>query len=113
MREWLKFVAIGLAVAFVFELIANAVDPQNRTFANPAWPLLVPLWYGFLNTLNYVFFRRRRLLVTAIAWAVAGTLLEIIVFRRVNPIVDPIIYAVMFTAPHVLTRRAAGARHRG
>jgi hypothetical protein len=106
MRSWLKFVGIGLAVALVFEIIASNVDPQNRTFDNPAWPLLVPLWYGFLHTINYAAFRGKRLLVPAIAWAIAGTLLEIVVFRRVNPIVDPIIYALMFTAPHWWMRRA-------
>jgi hypothetical protein len=106
MKGWLKFVGIGLVVAFLFEILASALDPQNRTFDNPAWPLLVPLWYGFLHTINYAVFRGKRLFVPAIAWGVAGTLLEIVVFRRVNPIVDPIVYAMIFTAPHALTRRA-------
>src|SRR4051812_2943303 len=105
MRGWLKFVAIGIVVAFIFEAIAGAVDPKNRTFQNPAWPLLVPLWYGLLHSINYAVFRGKTLLVPALAWAVAGTLVEIVVFKRLNAIVDPIIYAIMFTAPHALTRR--------
>ena len=106
MKDWLKFVGIGIALALVFEVIAGAVDPQNRTFQNPAWPVIVPIWYGFLHTINYALFRGRPLYVPAIAWAVAGTLVEIVVFKRLNAIVDPIIYAIMFTVPHALTRRA-------
>jgi hypothetical protein len=105
MRPWLKFVATGIVVAFVFEVIASNVDPQNRTFQNPAWPIFLVLWYGFLHTVNYMVFGGRRLWVIAVAWGVIGTLLEIVVFRRVNPIVDPIVYAIMFTAPHLLARR--------
>jgi hypothetical protein len=112
MRAWLKFVAIGIAVAFVFEVIASNVDPQNRTFQNPAWPILLVLWYGFLHTVNYKVFGGRRLWVVAVAWGVIGTLLEIVVFRRVNPIVDPIIYAIMFTAPHLITRGGRGSTAR-
>ena len=104
MRGWLKFVAIGIATAFGFELIAGAVDPQNRTFENPAWPVLLPLWYGFWQSINYVALRGKRLWVPAIVWGIFGLLVEIVVFRRVNAIVDPIIYAIIFTVPHVLTR---------
>jgi hypothetical protein len=105
MKSWLKFVGIGYLVAFGFELLASAVDPQNKTFDNPGWPVFFVIWYGLLNSINYAVFRNRSLKAPAIAFAIFGPLVELVVFKRLNLIVDAVIYAIMFTLPHVFVRR--------
>jgi hypothetical protein len=105
MRSWLKFVGIGYAVALFFEIIASNLDPQNRTFQNPAWPVFFVLWYGMLYSLNYALFRNRSLPTTAVTWAILGPIIETVFFKRLNLVVDAIIYAIMFTTPHAVLRR--------
>ena len=45
----------------------------------------------------------------AVVWAVVGTILEVVLFKRLNIVVDPIIYAIMFAIPHKIYQvRSAG-----
>jgi len=105
---YFAFVAIGLATAFGFEVLASAVDPKNLTFKNPAWPIFVVVWYGLLYSISYATMRMRPVWVPAVVWGVVGTLLEAIIFKRLNIVVDPIIYGIMFAIPHAIYTMRAG-----
>jgi len=108
--QYLGFIVVGYVTAFSFELIASALDPKNATFKNPAWPVFFVIWYGFLYSVSFATLRTRPIWVAAAAWAVAGTVLEIVVFHRVNIIVDPIVYAIMFAIPHKIYKAQGAER---
>jgi FtsH-binding integral membrane protein len=110
---YVGFVGVGLVTAFGFEVLASALDPKNATFKNPAWPIFVVLWYGFLYSISFAMFRTRPVWVAAAFWAVVGTLLEIVLFHRLNIVVDPIVYAIMFAIPHAIYRARNAERTTG
>lgn len=109
--RYLGFVVAGILTAFCFEVIASALDPQNATFENPGWPVFLVIWYGLLYSISFAAFRTRPVWVAAAVWAVVGTVLEIVLFHRLNIIVDPIVYAIMFAIPHKIYQ-ALGAESR-
>ena len=110
---YLGFVAVGLTTAFGFELLASALDPKNATFKNPAWPIFFVIWYGLLYSVSFATLRARPVWVAAAVWAVVGTLLEIVIFHRLNIVVDPIVYAIMFAIPHKIYQARSADRITG
>jgi multidrug transporter EmrE-like cation transporter len=108
--RYLGFVVAGYFTAFCFEIIASALDPKNATFKNPAWPVFFVIWYGFLYSVSFATLRTRPVWVAAAVWAVVGTVLEIVVFHRLNIIVDPIVYAIMFAIPHKIYQARGAER---
>ena len=85
---YVGFVIVGLITAFGFEILASPLDPKNATFKNPAWPVFFVIWYGFLYSVSFATLQTRPVWIAAAVWAVVGTVLEIVVFHRLNIIVD-------------------------
>ena len=101
------FLLASLVVALAFEVLAKTVG-DGRLFEARAWPLFFVVWYGTLYSLTYLTCRNRPVWLPVLAWAVLGPALEIVVFRRFNPLVDPVIYALMILIPTLVDRRLSG-----
>ena len=95
------FLLVSLVVALAFEVLANTVG-DGRLFESRAWPLFFVVWYGTLYSLTYLTCRNLPWWVPVIPWAVLGPVLELVVFRRLNPVVDPVIYALMILVPRLV-----------
>lgn len=97
-RKYFYFLFISYLVAFLFETLANTIG-DGKLFQAPNWLIFFLIWYGTIYTLTYLVFRKRPLWQVVLTWAILGPILEIIVFKRFNPIIDPIIYGLMFLFP--------------
>jgi hypothetical protein len=101
------FLIVAFVVALAFEVLANTIG-DGHLFEARAWPVFFLCWYGTLYSLTYVALRNRPLWLPVLAWAVLGPVLEIVMFRRFNPLVDPVIYAMMVLIPTLVDRRLFG-----
>jgi len=97
MKKYLFFMILSFITAFLFETLAYIVG-DGKIFDSPFWPVVLFFWYGFLYTVTFLLFRKKSLWYTAIFWAIAGPVLEILVFKRWNWI-DSIVYVIMFVIP--------------
>jgi hypothetical protein len=97
------FMLVSYVAALAFELVASTVG-DGRLFEAPAWPAFFLAWYGALYALTYLACRRRPLWVPVLAWAILGPVIEILVFRRLDPVVDPAMYAAMSLVPWLTDR---------
>lgn len=93
-----KFIFVSYLTAAFFELIANTVG-DGKLFANPGWPIFFLLWYGLLYSVLFLFAKNKKLWVSVVFFAILGTIVEILVFKRSNLLIDPIIYALMALIP--------------
>ena len=98
MRRYLYFLFISYCVAFLFELNAN-INFDGKLFKTPGWPIGFFIWYGLFYSLIFFMFKNKPLWVPAAAGAILGTTAEAFLFGRLNIIVDPIIYGIMFYIP--------------
>jgi len=106
MKNYLKFLLVSYLTALLFEFIANTIG-DGKLFKNSGWPVFFILWYGFMYTVLYLFFRNRTFWQGVIFFAIFGNIVEILVFHRSNLIVDSIIYALMGFMPLWLQKRSA------
>ena len=97
-RQYFFFLLISYLIAFLFETLANTIG-DGKLFQSPNWIVFFLFWYGTIYSLTYLGFKSRPLWQVVITWAILGPVLEIIVFQRFNPIIDPVIYGVMFFIP--------------
>ena len=104
MKKYLYFLLISYGVAFLFELNANLFF-DGKLFESQGWPIFFLIWYGLLYSVTFLFFRKSSVLIPAVIWALLGPLVETLVFHRLNLIVDPIVYAIMFSLPFWIYRK--------
>lgn len=97
-RKYFSFLLISYFVAFLFETLANTIG-DGKLFQTSNWFVFFLLWYGTIYSLAYLIFKNKPLWQVVLTWVVLGPILEIAVFKRFNPIVDPIIYGLMFLFP--------------
>lgn len=97
-KGYLAFLAVSYSVAFVFELLANTIG-DGKLFENAGWPLVFLGWYGLIYSATFLVFHKRAWWQPVLAWAILGPVVEFFIFQRLNIIIDPIIYAVMFFVP--------------
>lgn len=107
--RYLPFLLISYLVALFFEVIANTVG-DGKLFQNKAWPVFFLLWYGALYSVAFFICRKRSLWWPVLLLAIFGPIVEVLVFRRLNIIVDPIIYGLMGFLPFWITKRKFPAR---
>ena len=106
MRKFVLFLFCAYVTALFFELIAHVLDPANKTFDNLIVGVIFFIfWYGFIYSLTFVVLKKQEAWVAGIIWAILGTLLELVLFKRLNIIVDPIVYFIMFIPTKELRRR--------
>ncbi len=98
MKKYLQFLLASYVTAITFETIANTIG-DGKLFQAENWSIFFLIWYGAIYSVTYFIFRNRPLWMPVLAWAIAGPVVEIFVFGRLNAIVDPIIYAIMFLIP--------------
>lgn len=97
-KRYLAFLAVSYVTALVFETIANTIG-DGTLFQNAWWPLFFLGWYGLIYSATFLVFNKRPWWQPVLAWAILGPIIEYFIFHRLNIIVDPIIYAIMFLVP--------------
>ncbi len=103
-KETSCFLTLAYLTALFFETIANTLG-DGTLFQQPkAIPFFIS-WYGGWYLLSYLTLRFQLLWVIALVFAIIGTILEIVFFRRCNPFIDPLIYAIMGASPFFLLRK--------
>jgi len=104
MKNYLKFLLVSYPTALLFEFIANTIG-DGKLFKNPGWLIFFVLWYGFMYTVLYLFFKQRVLWQGVTFFVIFGNIVEIFVFHRSNLVIDSIIYALMGFVPLWLNKR--------
>lgn len=103
-RKYFYFLLIAYLIAFFFEFIANTIG-DGKLFQAPNWLIFFLVWYGTIYSLTFLVFRNKPIWQVVLTWAILGPILEITVFNRLNPIIDPIIYGLMFLIPFYLYQK--------
>lgn len=98
MKKFIYFLIVSYVVAFVFEVNAYYIG-DGGIFNSPLWPVVFFPWYGLIYSLTFFIYHDKSLWYPAVTWAVMGPIVEILIFKRVNMVIDPIIYAMMFFIP--------------
>lgn len=98
MKSYSYFIVVSYGVALFFEFIANSVG-DGRLFQLPHWYAIFFVWYGLLYSMAFLVLRKRALWFIVIVGAIVGPSLEKFIFHRLNIVVDPLIYAMMFFIP--------------
>ena len=98
MKKYLLFMLVSYIVAFLFELNANLFF-DGKLFESQNWPIFFLIWYGLIYSITFLLFHKKSLGFPVITWIVMGPIVELLIFHRLNLIVDPIIYAIMFFIP--------------
>ncbi len=106
MKKYFTYLVFSYITALIFETIANTIG-DGQLFKSPNAVVFFLVWYGLLYTVLYLICRGRPLLVPVIVLAILGSVAEIIVFKRSNLIVDPIIYAIMGFLPFWALRKVS------
>lgn len=104
MKKYLKFLVVAYIAAAFFEFIANTIG-DGKLLQNPAWPIIFLIWYGIIYSILFLF-RNKSLRTGVIFFALFGTIIEIVIFKRSNLVVDPIIYGLMAYVPLKFWRRS-------
>lgn len=98
MKKYFYFLLISYCVTFLFELNAN-LNFDGKLFQVPGWPIVFLTWYGLFYSIIFFIFKSKPLWFPVVAGAILGTIAEAFLFHRLNIIVDPVIYAIMFFVP--------------
>ena len=98
MKQYLYFLLASYVTAFLFELNANFFF-DGTIFQSQYWYIFFIIWYGSLYSIVFIFLHKRPLWNAVAVGAILGLIVEIFVFHRLNLIVDPIVYAIMFFIP--------------
>ena len=104
MKKYFSFLGASYTTAFLFELNANLFF-DGTLFQAKNWPIFFLIWYGTWYSIFFSLFRKRPLWVPVIAGAILGPIVEVVVFKRLNIIIDPIVYAIMFFVPFWLYQK--------
>ena len=98
MKQYLCFLLASYVTASLFELNANFFF-DGALFQSQYWHIFFVIWYGSLYSVVFLLLHKRPLWIAVLVGAILGLIVETFVFHRVNLIVDPIIYAIMFFIP--------------
>ena len=107
MKKYLIFLALSYPIALCFEILANTIG-DGRLFQNPHWPIYFVLWYGLLYSVLFFIFIKTAAVPASLSFAVIGIVVEIVVFKRSNLIIDPIVYFFMALIPCLLVTKIKG-----
>ncbi len=98
MKNYIKFLSLSYLSAIFFETVANTIG-DGILFTQDNWFVFFIIWYGLLYSVLYLIYKKFGLVPASIFFAVLGTVAEIIVFKRSNLIIDPIMYFLMALVP--------------
>ncbi|HLC44516.1 MAG TPA: hypothetical protein VJK50_01600 [Patescibacteria group bacterium] len=98
MKRYVQFLGLSYPSALLFEFMANTIG-DGILFSQNNWVIFFIVWYGSLYTMIYFVQKRVGLMKAVLLFAILGTFAEIIIFKRSNLIVDPIIYFLMALLP--------------
>ncbi|MBN2517479.1 MAG: hypothetical protein JXB14_01400 [Candidatus Altiarchaeota archaeon] len=98
MRNYPYFLLVSYLTALLFETIANTIG-DGKLFQQEGWPIFFLVWYGALYSPVFLVLNKKPLWMPVLAGAIIGPVVEVVFFQRLNPLVDPLVYAVMFLVP--------------
>ena len=98
MKRYVQFLGLSYPSALLLEFMANTIG-DGILFSQNNWVIFFIVWYGSLYTMIYFVQKRVGLMKAVLLFAILGTIAEIIIFKRSNLILDPIIYFLMALLP--------------
>ena len=104
-KQFIIFMVIAYGTAFLVER-GSAAGGDSKLFVSPLWPIFFLIWYGLLYGLSYRFMKNWKLWQIGLFWAVAGPIIELILFRGTFRPTD-ILYSLMMIFPFWLSRLLA------
>lgn len=104
MKKYFYFIVFSYFTAFIFEFIANTIG-DGRLFRSHLWPLFFLIWYGSIYSVTFLLFSKKSLWFPVVTWMILGPVAEAVIFHRLNIVIDPIIYGLMFFIPFLAYKK--------